>query len=170
MPTAGVARLTALHPFQQPFTLAATGKYPERTLDLYFGFSLHTFTHRIMANDDLLDNYSDNRETRAFDYERYQWSFKLPRMARELGSRPCYFARSTADLLNYVTLELDEGSRYAAFFDLKRWHEKGKDAVLIVFESAYVLEADKVHPGKGSISFSALLGHTIRGTRPKPPP
>ncbi|MDB6105158.1 MAG: hypothetical protein JWO52_5157 [Gammaproteobacteria bacterium] len=94
-----------LHPLRQPFTLAATGKYPERTLDLYFGFSLHTFTHRIMANDDPSDNYSDNRETRAFDYERYHWSFKLPRMARELGSRPCYFARSTADLLNYVTID-----------------------------------------------------------------
>ena len=91
-------------------------------------------------------------------------------MARELSARPCYFARSAANLLNYVTIELDEGSRYAAFFNLKRWHEKAEDAVLIVFESAYVLEADKGHPGKGSISFKALLGHTIFGTRPRPPP
>jgi hypothetical protein len=30
--------------------------------------------------------------------------------------------------------------------------------------------ADKGHPGKGSISFKALLGHTIFGTRPRPPP
>jgi hypothetical protein len=148
----------------------AAGKQPERTLELYFGFSLHTFTHKVMADDDPADNYRDDRETRAFDYGRYKLSFKLPGIARQLGSRTCYFARSAAGLVNYVTLELDNNTRYAAFFNMKRWQEKGADAVLVVFESAYALDVGKSNPGDGSISFKALLGHTMRGTRPKPPP
>ena len=73
-------------------------------------------------------------------------------------------------MVNYVTLELDNNTRYAAFFNLKKWQERGPDAVLIVFESAYALDVGKGNPGNGSISLKALLGHTIRGTRPKPPP
>lgn len=159
-----------LHPFREPFTLAATGKHPARELMLHFAFSLHCFTHRIAADDDPADDYSDNRETRCFDFDRYQLSFRLPAIARELNTRPCHFARSSGGLVNYVTLELDEHVRYAAFFDLKRWYEQGPDSVLIMFESAYALEAGKGNPAKGRISFNALLGHTIRGTKPKPPP
>jgi hypothetical protein len=162
--------LNHLHPFRYACTLEATEKLPERTLMLHFGFSMHCFTHKIMAYDDPGDDYSDNRETRAFDYERYQLSFRLPQIAKELTDRPCYFARATSGLLNYVTVELDGAAQYAAFFDLKRWPEQGKDAILIVFESAYTLEPKKGNPGKGRIAFKALLGHTIRGTRPKPPP
>jgi hypothetical protein len=159
-----------LHPVRTLFMLEARGKYPERTLELYFGFSLHTFTRKVMADDDPADNYSDDRETRAFDYCRYQLSFKLPGIARGLGSRTCYFARSAGGLVNYVTIELEDNTRYAAFFNLKKWQERGPNAVLIVFESAYALEMGKSNPGHGSISVKALLGHTIRGTRPKPPP
>jgi hypothetical protein len=159
-----------LHPFRKLFTLETTGKHPERTLELYFGFGLHTFTHKVMADDDPADNYSDDRETRAFDYGRYQLSFKLPEIARELGNRTCNFARSAAGWANYVTLELEDNTRYAAFFNLRKWEERGPNAVLIVFESAYSLDVGRSNPGHGSISVKALLGHAMRGTRPKPPP
>jgi hypothetical protein len=109
-----------LHPFRKPFTLEGAGRHPERTLELYFGFSIHTFTRRVMAEDDPANDYSDDRETRTFDYGRYKLSFKLPRIAQELGSRTCYFARSVTGLVNYVTLELDNNTRYAAFFNLKK--------------------------------------------------
>jgi hypothetical protein len=72
--------------------------------------------------------------------------------------------------INYVTIELAGGDRYAAFFDLRRLKKVGPNAVHLMVQSAYVLDPDKPSPGSGRIHFHALLGHALRGTVPRRPP
>lgn len=73
-------------------------------------------------------------------------------------------------LINYVTVETQTGERYAIFFDLRRFKKMGPNAAHLMVQSAYVLDARKPAPGRGRISFHALLGHVLRGTTPRPPP
>ena len=97
-------------------------------------------------------------------------SFELPRTIRTLETRRCEFARGVSGLMNYVTLETADGERYAAFFELRRLRTLASNAIQLMVQSAYVLDRDKPAPGKGRISFHALLGHVLRGTTPRPPP
>lgn len=139
-----------------------------RELMLYVSFGLHTFTRVAVASDADADCYSDDRETRAFDLARYQCSSKLPEMFRTLEHRRLEFAVSQHGALNYVTMELESGLRYAAFFNLRRFHKMGPAAIHIPVVSAYPLTPGKPHPGKGRVRLSTLLGHALRGTRPHP--
>lgn len=72
--------------------------------------------------------------------------------------------------VNYVAVEMADGSRYAAFFDVRRLKKVGPDAVHLMLQSAYVLEPGKPAPGKGRIHLHARLGHALRGTTPRLPP
>ena len=72
--------------------------------------------------------------------------------------------------MNYVTVEMADGTRYAAFFNVRGLKKAGPDAVHLMVQSAYVLEPGKPAPGKGRIHLHALLGHALRGTTPRPPP
>jgi hypothetical protein len=162
--------LSHLHPFVQPIELAGTDKHPARTAQLHVSFGLHTFTRSIEAHDGDHEFYRDNREVRTFCPTRYQRSLELPGIIRTLETRRCEFARGIGGQVNYVTVEMASGDRYAAFFDLRRFKKVGPNAVHLMVQSAYVLDADKPAPGKGRIHFHALLGHTLRSTIPRPPP
>lgn len=164
--------LAHLHPDRMSLELEAQKGNPARTVQLEIAFSLHTFTRTKQATDGAGDLYRDNREVRVFCRERYQLSLDLDlrRIVRELQTRPCQFATSkSSGKNNYVTLDDSRGVQYGVFFDLKRRRELGPDEVLLMVQSAYALEPSKPDPGKGKISFRALLGHAIRGTTPKPP-
>lgn len=160
-----------LHPFHYPVTLPETDEKPAQTVMLYVSFSLHTFTRDPLANDDDADKYSDEREVRTFDMDRYNYSPKLPNIFRTLDQRRMEFSTSMKyGANNYVTIELDGGVRYAAFFNLRRFSKLGPDAIHLPVLSAYPLTPGKPHQGKGRIGLNALIGHTIRGTKPHPPP
>jgi hypothetical protein len=113
--------------------------------------------------------YRDNREVRTFCPERHARSRELPHIIRTLEQRRCEFARSPGGPINYVTLEIRTGERYAAFFDLRRFKRVGSNAVHLMVQSAYVLDPAKPKPGRGRITFHALLANTLRGTIPHPP-
>lgn len=162
--------LAHLHPFIQALELAAKDKYPARSVQLHVSFSLHTFTRATEPHDADAELYRDNREVRAFCAQRYAQSFDLPGIIQTLQQRRCEFARDKSGMVNYVTIETTVGERYAAFFDLRRLQKVGPEAVHLTVKSAYVLDSNKPTPGKGRISFHALIGHTLRGTRPHPPP
>jgi hypothetical protein len=55
------------------------------------------------------------------------------------------------------------------FFNVKRWVTEGEKGALVVIQSAYPLEATKPEPGRGRIGFKVLVGHALRGTKPKAP-
>jgi len=162
--------LAHLHPFIQSIELADTDKHAARTVQLHVSFGLHTFTRATHRFDDPHSHYRDNREVRTFCTERYERSLELPGIVRTIGARRCEFARGLSGPINYVIVETSKGNRYAAFFDLRRLRKLGCNAVHLMVQSAYVLDADKPAPGKGRIHFHALLGHTLRGTTPRCPP
>ncbi len=162
--------LSHLHPFRQRVELPAAAKHPARIVELHICFGLHTFTRAIEPGDGHQQFYRDNRETRCFCPTRYQRSFELPAIIRTLEKRRCEFARGMSGLVNYVTVEMTNGERYAAFFELRRFKTVGPNAVQLMVQSAYVLDPDKPAPGKGRIHFHALLGHALRGTTPRRPP
>jgi hypothetical protein len=160
--------LAHLHPFIQAIQLQAKGNLPARSLQLHVSFNLHTFTRACAPHD--VDLYRDNRETRTFCALRYARSVDLPGIVQTLQQRRCEFARDKSGMVNYVTIETTVGERYAAFFDLRRLQKVGPEALHLTVKSAYVLDANKPTPGKGRISFHALVGHALRGTHPHPPP
>jgi hypothetical protein len=170
-PRAGVRySLLHLHPFVQVIELSATDRQPARYVGLHVSFGLHTFTRAIGPFDGPHELYRDNRETRTFCSARYERSVQLPTIIRTLERRRCEFARGIGGQMNYVTVEMADGALYAAFFDLRRFRKVGPNAVHLMVQSAYVLEPGKPAPGKGRIHFHALLGHTLRGSTPRPPP
>lgn len=138
---------------------------------VYVAFSLHTFTREIAATDAAEDNYSDNRETRCFDDDRYTLSNRLPTIVRELpAQRPIFFSRSKKGLMNYATFDTGDGTTYGVYFDLMRYKKHGPNAVLLTVASAYRHDPDKANSTQGRIRFNVLLGHALRGTKPAPPP
>jgi hypothetical protein len=163
--------LKHLHPFELTHEMPAFGRHPAVTVKIHVAFSLHTFTHKIMADDPPEDDYSDNRETRCFCPERYKHSHRLPTIVREIPTcRQLFFARALSGIVNYATFETGDGTTYAVYFDLMLYRARGPNTVLLTVESAYVHEPGKSLGTEGRISFSALLGHALRGTKPHPTP
>ena len=162
--------LSHLHPFVRQIELAETNRHAARTVDLHVSFGLHTFTRATEAHDGSHELYQDNREVRTFCTERYRRSYELPCIIRTLERRKCEFARGLSGETNYVTVETSDGKRYAAFFDIRRFKRAGPNGLHLAVQSAYVLDPGKPAPGKGRIHFHALLGHVLRGTRPRRPP
>lgn len=161
--------LRHLHPFMQVLELSATDKHAAQTVRLHVAFGLHTFTRAATPSDSDGELYRDNREIRTFCTERYARSFQLPHIIRTLDSRRCEFARGKSSVINYITVETNAGDRYAVFFTLRKRQKIGGDVVQMMVQSAYVLDSGKPAPGRGRISFRALLGHALRGTNPRPP-
>lgn len=158
--------LNHLHPFRYEVALAAKTGLPARVVLVHVGFGMHCFTRKVEVDDDPSDYYADDRETRTFCLERYQLSRELPKIVRTLGMRRCGFAKDD----NYVTVDLPtvdgQSIRYAVFFNVKAW-KGGRDSVLLVVQSAYVLSAVKPDPGRGKVGFNVLLGSALRGERPR---
>lgn len=153
--------LNHLHPFRFNLDLEKTRSSPARSAMIHVGFGLHTFTRKARAGDSPLAFYTDERETnRVFDNDRYILSHRLPGLIRSwpLGSPPCSKA-TEGD--NFVSVDLGGGIRYAVFFNAKRWRNLGGNAVLLVVQSAYELDACKADPGAGKYSFSNIIGKAL---------
>lgn len=155
-----------LHPFRFGVQLPAQGGRLQLDVSICVGFAMHCFTRAKLPAEINSINYQDDREVRAFCFERYKLSFRLPEIARSLPSRHCQFAKHD----NYVTIE-NVGSDgipkvYGAFFNIRK---QSSSEVILIFQSAYEINSGKQPPGKGKIRFNALLGHALRGTKPKIP-
>lgn len=161
-----VYSLDHLHPFRLDYYLGATLTRNAVHADIYVGFGLHCFTRKVRDARPPVEPYADTREVRDFCLERYEHSLRLPQIIRTLEERQCGFGKND----NYLTVDdSDSPVRYAVFFNMKRWPKRGPGALLLVIQSAYPLELTKPHPSLGRIRFNVLVGHALRGTRPKVP-
>lgn len=161
--------LSHLHPFDLSFTAPASGKRPERTYDLQVTFSMHAFTHGMKDDEDtqgLL--YRDARETRVFDFKRYDLSKQLPDIVKKLGERRCFHTHHGS----FFTIELvgEDGQKeeYEIYFKVSRASQKGRLNVYI--QSAYVRD-DKHHtsqPKKRKIGFQVIAYNVMHGKRISP--
>ena len=93
--------LAHLHPFQFTCDLSNTQRHPARRVTIRVGFGLHVFTCAFANAGPNPEGYRDDRERRAFDYERYGASLNLGDLIRGLESRKCYFAKNE----NFFTVE-----------------------------------------------------------------
>ena len=67
--------LKHLHPIDFDHVMPASETHPSVMVKVHVSFGLHTFTRDHSRADDLPeDSYSDNREKRCFDCERYEIS------------------------------------------------------------------------------------------------
>ena len=122
-------------------------------------FSLHCFTHeRPPCAYDMNLTYSDAREMRLFDFERYELSKKLPMIIETLAQRKCFHTGHG----NFVTVEVVSGDGvtvdYHVFFTASKSDRKGR--VNIYIQSAYVPDRKVGTSGK-SIRFLVILHNTM---------
>lgn len=163
---------THLVPFNFAIQLAAKGNLPARTVHIHVSFRCHTFTRNWSAADLPQWRYLGTNEMRTFDLERYTHSFQLPTiLGASLAGRYIEFASDKNGISSYVTIETEEGKKYAAFFDVRKLRDANREvpnAVSLDCKSAYVLDPDKPHPGVGRVRLNTIVGHAMRGTRPHP--
>ena len=151
--------LSHLHPCIVPFERSATAKLPAVTFNVNVSFSLHCFTHRIEpgSRHDRLLEYSDPRETRCFNFERYELSKRLPEIIRSLDKRKCLQTSHT----NYFSIDTmtAEGQKveYDVFFQVRK---PGKGMLDLFVESAYKRERPG-RPKAKTIGFLVILHKTM---------
>lgn len=159
--------LDHLHTQRKIFAQTAKGDKPavQYVVDVIFG--LHCFTRGIKT-DEVIDDqllYSDSRESRVFDFQRYELSKQLPAIVETLVARKC----SHTGKGNFFTIELLTDDQviiqYEIFFEVSRSTQRG---VLNLFvQSAYVRDDRHLSntPKKKPISFLVIL-HNVQNNKP----
>jgi hypothetical protein len=164
-------KLDHLHPATITYTQPAKADVPERKYVVEVLFGLHCFTRGEDDTEpsDAKLNYSDSRETRTFDLDRYELSKSLPELVKNLARSKCYHTNHG----NFFTVEIVKNSggirRYEVYFALSRSAKKG--VLNLHVQSAY--PRDEQHqnmPRRKGIGFFVLL-YNVQNNRPiKPPP
>lgn len=160
--------LSHLHPRTTIVTQNATAEKPKRVFNLVVFFSLHCFTRGIAPSESLNPAlcYSDARETRLFDFQRYELSKRLPQIIAELAQRKCYHSGKG----NFFVVELVDASgaseEYEVFFVASRSSTRG--IINLFVQSAYI--RDKTHLAarpaqRKPIRFEILL-HNVQVGKP----
>ena len=158
--------LDHLHPRRMGFEQPATGNAPTRQFQVQVIFSLHCFTRNLEDGEPApvkAMSYSDSRETRIFDFTRYELSKQLPAIVQQLQGRKCFHSGKG----NYFVIELvsdaGEQNEYEVYFDASRSSERG--VINLFVQSAYI--RDKAHTGnrprKKPIKFDIILFNTLHG-------
>ena len=163
--------LTHLHPRTVIFEQAAKGNLPERKYTVDVEFGLHCFTHGFEEGDAVDSRliYSDARESRLFDFYRYNLSKRLPEVIENLANRKCYHTTHG----NFFTIEMirNDGDtvQYEVYFTMSRTSKKG--VLNLSVQSAYVNDRrNQSKHRKKSVGFFVLLFNTLnnRPTNPAP--
>ena len=166
--------LSHLHPQVNRFIQPAKAGQPERIHDVQVIFSLHCFTRSHQSAEEVSGvlAYSDSRETRIFDFHRYECSKRLPAIVQALPTASCYHTGHgnffTVEVLNEETKAAET---YEVYFSASRSGTKPARVNLFV-QSAYVrdFEHRRVKPTGKRIGFFVILHNTLHGKTIKPPP
>lgn len=129
--------LSHLHPFPLTLTQLAKGKHPERVYRFKVHFSIHCFTSSTKVGDSSDLEYSDNRESRTFSFERYQLSFALPNIIRQIDKQCCsHTGKGNFIIVEHVNTQ-GETVEYEIYFDINRPASR-KEPLELYIQSAYV--------------------------------
>ncbi len=162
-----VYSLSHLHPFEFDFVVAAKDGKPEQIYSIEVLFSLHCFTRSPKPYESIsaVLTYSDSRETRIIDLNRYKLSFSLPNIIRGIDNRKC-FHTNHGSFFTVDTID-DQGNRseYTIYFTVTKNGKGGR--LKFYVNSAYVqgmISRPKVRkPVKFSvIAFNTKHNRTIR--------
>ena len=150
--------LSHLHPRTLQFVRAAQGKEPAVEYQVDVIFSLHCLSIETLPGSDPKLLYSDSRETRTFDFERYELSKRLPAIIESLSRRKCF----QTDRSDFVTVEVIREdatiANYHVFFTVSRATKRGH--LNLYISSAYVASRKAGSSGR-SIKFMVILHHTM---------
>lgn len=164
--------LDHLSEFEWIYTQPAKDSKPEKSYKFIVEFSLHCFTYGPNKNKGETVNslplelhYSDSRETRAFCFKRWELSFKLPDIAKEISQRNCFNTGKgnffTIELVNEETGNTED---YEIYFKVSRVK---KGWLRLYIESAYV--RDREHgtdqPEKKKINFF-VIANNVQNNKP----
>lgn len=164
--------LSHLHPFVHTFEQPAKGGQPARAYQVQVIFSLHCFTHEADGSEDVTGplGYADSRETRIFDFARYEQSKLLRDIVAALPTSPCFHTNHgnffTVKSLNPAT---GQEETYEVYFTASRSSSKAAPLNLFV-QSAYV--RDRLHvnkPARKKIGVFVILHNTLNGRPIKVP-
>jgi len=145
------------------FTQPAQNQNPARDYRVEIDFGLHCFTRGLEEGEtpDPVLIYSDARETRIFDFERYELSKLLPDLIDRLPSCKCFHTEKG----NFFTIEVHGEKKilYHVFFEASR---TGTRKMLRLFvQSAYARDRLKRKP----IRFFVVLFNTQNNREIKVP-
>ena len=165
-----VYNLDHLHPFSFDLVVPAQGDKPALSYRINVIFSLHCFTRDSQKGEAIPAElaYSDDRETRIFDFDRHRQSATLPQIVQSLADRPCYHDRHG----NFYVIEVvdQDGTKrfYSVFFTLTK---AGKKAGLNLFIStAHVRDERPYARSLKPIKFRVLVYNTWTNKGVKPAP
>lgn len=170
--------LSHLDTFYVEYVQPAKGDKDEKIYRCLIEFSHHCFTKspNIHKNEKLSDysqslHYKTEKETRIWDWERYELSKKLPSILRNIDKQKCFFTSANDKFLT-VSIQNRNGESvdYEIYFSLKKSHTCD---VHIFINRAY-LRSDDYKPSSGKlkrkpISFFVLLTNTIMNKRIRKP-
>jgi len=163
--------LSHLDEFDFDFVVPAKDGKPEQVYRINVLFSMHCFTRGIREGESYHYEltYSDNRETRLFDEQRYRLSLRLPDIIRNIGGRQCFHTGHG----NFFTVEAvsDDGNseKYWIYFKMSRGSKRS--GLNLYVESAYVqnkIQQQRPRPRK-PIRFSVIAYNVVAGKPIKEP-
>jgi hypothetical protein len=153
--------LSHLHPRGITYEQPAKGDKPALQYRVEVSFSLHCFTRGIEENErpDRKLLYSDSREARVFDFQRYELSKRLPDIVQDLPRRKCYNTGKGNFFTVAVTGDQGQKIEYDIFFEASRSTRKG---LVLFVQSAYVRDAQHgSRPQAKPIGFYVILFNTL---------
>jgi hypothetical protein len=161
--------LSHLNPVSFKVEQPTKGDKPSQIYKITVDFGLHCFTNDFEgAVFNSAESYSDARETRIFNYDRYNLSKLLPEIIAGLANRKCYHTGKG----NFFTVEIAaEGANtreYEVYFTVSRSSTKG--VLNLSVQSAYVRDSEHRSRRPKSIGFFVILFNTLNGRPIKPPP
>lgn len=163
--------LTHLHPRVVQFRQPAKDGKPERIYDVNVAFGLHCFTRGLKPDEAMPENlaYSDSRETRVFDFGRFEYSKLLNEIVDALHESSCFHTAHgtflTVRRLNPTTQTLAD---YEVYFTASRSGKKPASVNLFI-QSAYIRDQEhKNPPKKKKIGFLVILHNVLAKIPIKP--
>ncbi len=155
--------LSHLHPVEWVCVQPAVKGKPERRYKFLVEFGLHCFSRGMDGNEELDPSliYSDSREERLFDFDRYELSKALPGIVCSLDTRKCFHTHHG----NFFTIERTnkEGllQRYEIYFTVSRSSKRGWMNLFI--QSAYIRDHAHNTPPKKKppIKFYVIAFNTL---------
>jgi hypothetical protein len=153
--------LSHLHPTSLTYEQPAKEDKPALTYTVEVRFSLHCFTRGIGDGEhpDPALLYSDSRETRIFDFRRYELSKQLPGIVQNLSRRKCYNTGKGNFFTVVVIGAQGQPIDYDIFFEASRSTRKG---LVLFVQSAYARDAQHgSRPRAKPIGFYVILYNTL---------
>lgn len=157
--------LSHIHPSSIQYVQPEKGGNPARVYKVDVCYSLHCFSKGkslTEMNDPLLD-YSDAKETRGFDFFRYDLSKQLPTIIKNLNLKKCMFTgRGNFFIIEVVT---PSGTKedYEVYFDVMRGKVPGVLHLLV--QSAFVAAPENRNKRRATkkVALYIILANKLAG-------